>query len=132
MLIGGGNISRHFPYHVFFGVCLYSRSFPLRADWRKSESSVVREPQGNWTRNSNSREEVASSTSFSHHAARTPRRACLQAMMNKDVRVLSSRDVILSHTMENALNFVLSQYCIKKNPVGKNSDQFFYVPFVSD
>ena len=27
-------------------VCLHSRSFPLRADWRKSDSSVDEEPQG--------------------------------------------------------------------------------------
>ena len=51
-------------------------------------------------------------------------------MINKDVRVLPSRDVIVSHTMENALNFVLSQYCIKKkNAIGKNSDQFFLCSF---
>ena len=50
-------------------------------------------------------------------------------MINKDVRVLPSRDVIFSHTMENALNFVLSQHCIKKNAVGKNSDQIFLCSF---
>ena len=106
---------------MFINVGLYSRSFPLRADWRKSESSVVREQQENWTLNSNSREEIASSTSFSHHAARAPQKACSQAMINKDVRVLPPRDVIFSHTMEYALSFVLSKYCIIKNPVGKNS-----------
>ena len=36
-------------------VCLHLRSFPLRADWRKSNSSVDGEPQGNWRWNSNSR-----------------------------------------------------------------------------
>ena len=28
------------PWHVFFNVCLHLRSFPLCADWRKSNSSV--------------------------------------------------------------------------------------------
>ena len=36
-------------------VCLHSRSFPLRADWWESNSSVDREPRGNWRWNSNSR-----------------------------------------------------------------------------
>ena len=31
----------------FFNVCLHSHSFPLCADWRKSDSPVHREPQGN-------------------------------------------------------------------------------------
>ena len=33
---------------MVFNVCLHSRSFPLRADWRKSDSSVDGESQGNW------------------------------------------------------------------------------------
>ena len=37
-------------------VCLYTRSFPLCAEWRKSERSVDGEPQGNWRWNSNSRD----------------------------------------------------------------------------
>ena len=40
---------------VFHGF-LHSRSFPYRVDWRKSDSSVDGEPQGNWRWNSNSRE----------------------------------------------------------------------------
>ena len=52
-----------------------------------------------------------------------------QAMINKDVRVIPSRDVIFSHTMEYALNFVHSQDCIKKNPVGKNSDHILSCSF---
>ena len=48
------------PWHVISNVCLNSRSFPLRADWRKSDSSVDGEPQGNWRWNSNSRDVVAS------------------------------------------------------------------------
>ena len=80
MLIGGDDVSYDVitPWHVFFNVCLHSRSFPLLADWRKSNSSVDREQQGNWRWNSNSRDIVASSPSFSHHAARAPRRACSQ------------------------------------------------------
>ena len=37
---------------MVFNVCLHSRSFPLRADWRKSDSSVDGESQGNWNLNS--------------------------------------------------------------------------------
>ena len=79
MLIGGDDVSYDVitPWHVFFNVCLHSRSFPLLADWRKSDSSADREQQGNWW-NSNSRDVVASSTSCPHHAARAPRRACSQ------------------------------------------------------
>ena len=45
MLIGGddtGNdvITLGASFNVFFNVCLHSRSFPLRADWRKSDRSV--------------------------------------------------------------------------------------------
>ena len=68
-----------YPWHVFFNVCLHLRSFPFRADWRKSDSSVDREPQGNWRWNSNSRDVVASSPSFSRPATRAPRITCLQA-----------------------------------------------------
>ena len=41
MLIGGDDVSYDVitPWHVFFNVCLHSRSFPLLADWRKSDSS---------------------------------------------------------------------------------------------
>ena len=80
MLIGGDDVSYDVitPWHVFFNVCLHSRSFPLLAGWRKSDSSVDREQQGNWRWNSNSRDVVECSPSFSHHAARAPRRACSQ------------------------------------------------------
>ena len=60
----------HYPWHVFFNVCLHSRLFLLRSPWRKSDSSVDREPQGNWRWNSNSRDIVASSPSFPRPAAR--------------------------------------------------------------
>ena len=56
-------VMRHYPWHVFFNVCLHSRSFPLCADWRKFDSSVDEEPQGNWRWNSNSRDVVSSSPS---------------------------------------------------------------------
>ena len=62
-----------------FNLCLHSRSFSLCADWRKSDSSVNGQPQGNWRRNSNSRDVVASSPSFSRPAVRAPQRAFMQA-----------------------------------------------------
>ena len=67
------------PLDTCFQCLLVSRSFPLLADWRKSDSSVDREQQGNWRWNSNSRDAVASSPSFSHPAARAPWRACSQS-----------------------------------------------------
>ena len=81
MLIGGDDIRNDVItlwacFHVFFNVCLHSRSFLLRADWWKFDSSVDREPPGHWRRNSYSRDVVASSSSFSHPAARAPWRAC--------------------------------------------------------
>ena len=44
MLIDGDDLSNDvvtlgFWFRVFFSVCLRSRSFPLRPDWRKSDSS---------------------------------------------------------------------------------------------
>ena len=44
----------------------------IRADWRKSNSSIDREPQGNWRWNSNSKDEIASSPFFFRPAARHP------------------------------------------------------------
>jgi len=55
-------------------------SFLLRTDWRKFDSSVNREQQGNWRLNSNSRDLVGSSPSFSCPATRVPQRACSQAI----------------------------------------------------
>ena len=69
---------------MFFNVCLHSRLFPLRADWRKSDNSVDGEPQGNWRWNSTSGDLlVSNSPSFSRPAARAPRRACLQASISR-------------------------------------------------
>ena len=76
------NITLGTCLHVFFNVCLHSRSFLLLADWRKSDSSVDGESQGNWRLNSNFRDVVANSSSFSRPAARAPRRACSQAMFS--------------------------------------------------
>ena len=81
MLIGVDDISNDVItlgtcFHVFSNVCLRSCSFPLGADWRKSESSVDGDPQGNWKLNLNSRDVVASSPPFYRKA---PRRACSQS-----------------------------------------------------
>ena len=51
-------------FHVFYNVCLHLRWFPLCAHWRKSDSSVDGEPQGNWRWNSYSRDVVASSPNY--------------------------------------------------------------------
>ena len=62
MLIGGDDISNDVvtPWQMLFNVCLYLPSFPFRHDWRKSDSSVDGEPQGNWRWNSNSRGLISS------------------------------------------------------------------------
>ena len=65
----------HYSWHMFFKVCLHSRSLPLCTDWRKSNNSVDREAQGNWRWTSNSTDVVASCPSFSRPAARVPWRA---------------------------------------------------------
>ena len=64
----------------YLNVCLNLHSFQLHADWRKSDSSVDGELQGNCRWNSNSRDLVASSPSFSRPTARAPQRASLQAI----------------------------------------------------
>ena len=56
MWIGGGDISNDIItlgkcFHVSFNDCLYLRLFLLCAEWRKSDSSVDGEPQGNWRQN---------------------------------------------------------------------------------
>ena len=90
MLIGGDDI-RNDVIALVFEYCLHSRSFPLRAYWRKSDSSIYGEPQGNWRWNSNSKDVVASSPCFSCPAARAPRRACSHAIKNKIREVDSYR-----------------------------------------
>ena len=80
ILIGGDDISNDIITlgTLFFKVCLHSRQFPLHVDWRKSDSPVDGEPQGNWRQNSNSRDVVANSPFFSHPASRVSQSACLQ------------------------------------------------------
>ena len=69
MLIGGDDISNDVII--------------LGADWRKSDSWVEGEPRGNWRWNSNSRDIVASSPSFSRPALRAPRRVGSQAKIRQ-------------------------------------------------
>ena len=78
-------------WHMFFNVSFHFRLFPLHADWQKSDSSVNGEPQGNWRWNSNSRDVIASSPSFSHPAARGPWSACLQAKLNLHVQTTACK-----------------------------------------
>ena len=71
-------------FHVFFNVCLYSCSFPLRADWRKSDSSVDVYTTSGSHRASRGGIQIPETwlealRPFSRAAARTPRRACSQA-----------------------------------------------------
>ena len=94
--------------HVFFNVRLHSCSFPLRTDWRKSESSVDGEPQGNWKWNSNSRDMAASSPSFSRPAARAARRACSQAKLSPKFQTVPNQNyftvVIRQFSMEVSMS----------------------------
>ena len=80
MLIDGDDISIDVItlgkcFSMFVYICA-PFCFPIWADWRKSDSSVHREPQGNCKWNSNSRDIVASSPSFPCPAAKALRRAC--------------------------------------------------------
>ena len=85
MLIGRDDISNDVitlgPCFFFFfyiilcqprsqGLCL----FMLHTDWPKSDSSVNGKSQKNWRQNSNSREKVASSPSFSRPTRERPRK----------------------------------------------------------
>ena len=80
MLIGGDDISNDV---IILGTCfsmfVYIRACSASRWLAESNSSVDGEPQGNWRWNSNSRDVVASSPSFSHPAAGMSRRAYLQA-----------------------------------------------------
>ena len=81
MPIGGGDIGNDV---ITLGSC-FSMFVYIRARFRfalisgKSDTSVDGEPQGNWRWNSNSRDVVASSPSFSRPALRVPRRVHSQA-----------------------------------------------------
>ena len=63
---------------IALGTC-FSMFVYIRADWQKSDSSVDREPEGNWRWNSNSRDILTSSPSFSHPTTRVPQSAGSQA-----------------------------------------------------
>ena len=98
MLIGGDDISNDVIPLIGVcrvNVCLPSHSFPPRPNWRKSESTVDWEPQGNWRRNSNSRDVVTSSPSFSRPAARAPWRAFSQANLYKQ----TNKNMIFDHNL---------------------------------
>ena len=74
ILIGGDDTRNDvITLGTYFSMFVY-----IRADWRKSDSSVDGAPQGNWGWNSNFRDVVASSSSFCRPAARMSRRACSQ------------------------------------------------------
>ena len=81
MPIGGGDIGNDV---ITLGSC-FSMFVYIRARFRfalisgKSDTSVDGEPQGNWRWNSNSRDVVASSPSFSRPTLRVPWRVHSQA-----------------------------------------------------
>ena len=82
MPIGGGDIGNDV---ITLGSC-FSMFVYIRARFRfalisgKSDTSVDGEPQGSWRWNSNSRDTVVSSPSFSRPAFRVPRRVHSQAI----------------------------------------------------
>ena len=76
--IGGDDISNDV---ITLGTC-FSMFVYIRADWRKSDSSVDQEQKGKWRWNSNSRDVVASSPSFSRLTARAPGELALR--LSKD------------------------------------------------
>ena len=83
MLISRDDISNDvitIPLALAFNVCIHLQLFPLCAVWRKSDSELsCRRAIGeyNWKWNSNSRDVVASSPSFSFSTARVPRESLL-------------------------------------------------------
>ena len=85
MLIGGDDLSNDIITlgTWFFNVCSHSHSFSLRADWRKSDSSVDGEPQGNWKRNL-----TLQALLPYRPAAREPLRACSQWKRNLTLQAL--------------------------------------------
>ena len=66
MMIGGDDSNNISTLCMCFSMFVYiCAHFRFALSWRKSDSSVDREPQGNWRWNSNSRDVVASSPSIS-------------------------------------------------------------------
>ena len=91
MLIGGDDFSNDVITlgTCFFNVCSHSHSFSLRADWRKSDSSVDGEPQGNWKWN------LTLQALLPYRlAAREPLRACSQTSRGGGGR----REKLISHS----------------------------------
>ena len=87
MLIRGDDIYKLISNDmIMLGTCfsmfVFISFLLLRADWRKSDSSVNAEPQGNWRWNSNSREVVASSPSFSRPTTCVPRELACRLHFN--------------------------------------------------
>ena len=89
MLIGGDDISNDVitsarVFQCLFTFALVSSSRWLAEIWQLSRRGATR----NWRWNSNSRDVVASSPSFSRSAARAPHRACSQAKTNRKTQIL--------------------------------------------
>ena len=130
------------PLARVFNVCLRSRSFPLRLDWLKSDSSVDGEPQGNFRWNSNFRDVVASSPSFSRPATRAPRRACSQAnsdtfseihqnaSLNSLLLLNCNISSLIPATGTTVKTFINCGQCVAKCILGVN--QRFIIIFLSD
>ena len=79
MLIGGDDISNEVVFNSCFSMFVY-----IRADWWKSDSSVDREPQGNWRWNSNSRDSCKLSFLFPAPPPKHPRElACRLWLVNE-------------------------------------------------
>ena len=108
---------------MFFNVCLYSHSFPHHADWRKRDSSVDGEPGEYWRWNSNSRDVVASSPTFSCPAARAPRRPYSQATLPA-VGVSAA-----FFSKRNHCELIPTTVVICVNPFTPTSDQYQFSPY---
>ena len=91
------------PLACAFQCLLHLPSFLLSADWQKSDSSVNRDPQGNWRWNSNSRDIVARSASFSCPTARAPWTACSQARVEL-VFILTVENQIMFNHMQSVFS----------------------------
>ena len=94
----------------------------IGADWRKSDSTVDGEPQGNWRWNWNSRDEVASSPSFSLPAARAPQSTFSQASSHLKwptkqnyCEVTNSKHFCFYSTKKH---FILERYFPKTREIG--------------
>ena len=101
MLIGGDS-NEVITLGRYFSMFAYIRArfrFALIGGNLTAQSTVDGEPQANWTWNSNSRDRVASSPSFSRPAARAPRRACSQDMSAMDMLWFNFGLILLSFVL---------------------------------